>query len=246
MTAVAPPLPTAPLPPEHARAARRAGAIGGALVGVGLPLAASPLIAWAFTAFWLWSLSLTGPGIDEPLPEDVAYFRQMGDLMASPIAIAIGFLCVLVGGGLVALGIVAGMRRLRRAGVHRPVGVLLLGLLLARLGSWVVAAVSGLPEMLGVAWVPALMLTPTVDGLDGPGAALEMLPVTIVATAAMVVVGAVAAAGVWLGIGLLTTWGMAAALRARVPLTWQQAPWQPAAWQPGALQSTSGGPQPAP
>lgn len=237
--------PHAPLPIEHARAARRAGALGGAMVGVGLPIACSPALAWAIVGIQSWAMSLPArdpePGSEEAR-EVVALMLQA---LASPLGIALAVLCVLVGGALVAFGVLTSVRRLRRAGVHRPVAVTLLGLLLARVGTWILGSfLGGLPEMLLAAWMPPLFGV-ALDGVfDGDAGAPPSL-VFAIATAIVVLLGVVAAAGVWLGTGLLTTWWMAIALRERVPMAPTHA-WPAAGPQPWPTDARPAAPAPAP
>ncbi|SDH46066.1 hypothetical protein [Agrococcus jejuensis] len=219
----------APLPVEHARAARRAGALGGALVGVGLPIALSPAFAWGSTGLQAWVATLPGNDPDGMDADTRAVFEHMLQALSSPIGIVATVVCLLLGGGLVALGIVTTIRRLRRAGVHRPVAVALLGLLLARVGTWVVGTLlGGLPELLLGAWLPPLIgigFGHVYGDSGGPTGAMFVLAAVLI-----VIVGVVAAAGTWLGTGILTTWWMARALREKVPVVVAMQPWPVEGW----------------
>lgn len=220
----------APQPIEHGRAARRAGALGAAFVGLGLAIGLSPALAWGFVGLQSWVASLPTTDPDRTDAETRAVIEHMLQSLASPGGIVAAVLCVLLGGALVAAGIASAIRRLRREGVHRPVAVALLGLLLARVGTWVVGALlGGLTEVLLFAWLPPLMGIGFAHVFDDAQAVPASLAFTI-ATVVTVLLGIVATAGAWLGVGLLTTWWMARALRQRVPVVVAMQPWPVEGW----------------
>lgn len=213
------PPPVRPLDPRHRTAALGAGALGGGLVGLGVSLLAGVVFTIGLTGL----LSFTSPyqSTDPDTGVGAEFYVELSEHAWAALASPLGIGLLVAGGvlGVVAivLGIVLGIRMLRRSGVRRPAGVAWSALGIVR-GADVLL---GNPSLMGsAAFAPIPMISAMADVSSATGG--DPMPEQAVGVMVGIflvvgIVGVLISAVVQAGISMLAWWWMALAFRSR---TW--------------------------